>query len=298
MNTKNESKVYPIAFMGIMAAINVVLILISFFVPVLSFLLIMVLPLTSTFVTLKVKYRYYPIYALSSILISILITISQIDITLLYLIPSLISGFIFGFSIQKKIPGEIAIVASSLSQLLFTFILIIIVKLFNVFVLDSIYTIFNIVSNPYKLEIVSIIFTILCLVESSTSYLIIKEDVKRFNIEVNENLDSIYETILIVINSVLLSIFAIIPNTLFLSFILIIYNLIFVVFLLINLIKEKNKIMYIFIVALFLINIFVFALLYNSLTFPYGLLLINNYFLSLAILVMIKYFVLKCKTNI
>ena len=91
--TKRETLVQNIAYMAIMAAINVVFVLITTLVPALLFLMIFVLPLTSTMVTLLCKKKYFPIYAVATIGLCMVVTLWKIDDTIFYVIPSIITGF-------------------------------------------------------------------------------------------------------------------------------------------------------------------------------------------------------------
>ena len=88
---KKETLVQNITYMAIMAAINVVFVLITVLVPFLFFLIVFVLPLTSTIVTLHCKKRYFPIYAVATIGLCMICTMWQIGDTIFYVIPSVIS---------------------------------------------------------------------------------------------------------------------------------------------------------------------------------------------------------------
>ena len=79
-----ESLVQNITFMAMMAAINVVFVVLTTFVPVLVFLIVFILPLTSVLVTLHCKKIYFPIYAVATIGLCLICTIWQIDDTIFY----------------------------------------------------------------------------------------------------------------------------------------------------------------------------------------------------------------------
>ena len=88
---KRETLIQNIAYMALMAAINVIFVLLTTLVPVLMFLIIIVLPLTSTMVTLLCKKKYFPIYAIATIALCMIVTIWKIDDTIFYVIPSIIT---------------------------------------------------------------------------------------------------------------------------------------------------------------------------------------------------------------
>ena len=58
MFKKRETLTQNIAYMGLMAAINVIFVLLTYFVPFLIFLLVFVLPLTSVVVTIFCQKNY------------------------------------------------------------------------------------------------------------------------------------------------------------------------------------------------------------------------------------------------
>ena len=60
--SKRETLVQNIAFLAIMAAINVVLLLLATLLPYLLLFLTMILPFVSLLVTIYCKKRYYPMY--------------------------------------------------------------------------------------------------------------------------------------------------------------------------------------------------------------------------------------------
>ncbi len=117
---KRETLVQNIAYMGLMAAINVIFVVLTTLVPVLFFLIVFVLPLTSTIVALHCKKRFYPIYAFATIGACMLCTIWKIDDTIFYVIPSVISGFIFAVMVEKEISAPWIIIATTIVQMAFS----------------------------------------------------------------------------------------------------------------------------------------------------------------------------------
>ena len=94
---KRETVTQNIAYMAIMSAINIIFVLLSNLVPGLLFLLVLILPLTSTVVTLYCKKVYYPVYAITTLGLCLAVAggFSIFD-ALIYVFPSLIVGFVFG----------------------------------------------------------------------------------------------------------------------------------------------------------------------------------------------------------
>ena len=112
---KRESPIQNIAYMGIMAAINVIaIVMMNYVLPLLFLPFALFMPLTSTVVTLLCKKRYFPIYAIATIGLCFLVSINNISDTLFYVIPSIISGFAFGMLIEYRMSSPISIFVTGL----------------------------------------------------------------------------------------------------------------------------------------------------------------------------------------
>ncbi len=118
---KRETLLENITYMGLMAAVNVVFVLLTFFIPFLLFFLVLILPLGNAIVAIYCKKRYYPIYAIATIGICLLVTISSMGDTIFFVIPSIITGFVFGVLIKKDVPVIITIAAATAVQILLTY---------------------------------------------------------------------------------------------------------------------------------------------------------------------------------
>ena len=70
-------------------------------------------------------------------------------------------------------------------------------------------------------------------------------------------------------------------------------SLLFSCYAIIYLILEKKTLIYILLVASLVVSMFTFALLYNMLKEPLGLVLINIFFFTVAIIVLINNYLLK-----
>ena len=127
---KRETVVQNIAYMAIMAAINVIFVLLTALLPPLMFLIVFVLPLTSAVVTLFCKKRYFPIYAVATVALCLLTTMGiYIYDTFFYVIPSLITGFVFGLLIEKRVPAIYIIVLSSALQYILSYLTFLVLDL-------------------------------------------------------------------------------------------------------------------------------------------------------------------------
>ena len=94
--SKRETILQNMTTMAFFAAINIIICLVSSYVPFLSVVIIFVLPLVSALVEIYCKDRYYIIYAVASLLLSMLVTFDNFQTALFYLFPALVSGYCFG----------------------------------------------------------------------------------------------------------------------------------------------------------------------------------------------------------
>ena len=110
---KQETLVQNMAYMGLMAAVNVIFVVLTYFIPFLLFVLVFLLPLCSAIISYYCKKIYFPIYLVVVSTICLLIDPSD---TIFYVIPSLITGFLFGLFIQLKFPAVYIISITTIVQ--------------------------------------------------------------------------------------------------------------------------------------------------------------------------------------
>lgn len=185
---KRETVIQNIAYMAIMSAINIIFVLLSNLLPVLLFLLILILPLTSTIVTLYCKKRYYPIYAIVTLGLCLAVAgaFSIFD-ALVYVLPSLIVGFVFGISFEKKMPAILIIVGGADVQFCLTYLTyLIFTKIITNFdVMYGIIKIFGMSDFPYLEAFLLIFVYIISLIQIVLSYIFIKIQINKFGIDIN-----------------------------------------------------------------------------------------------------------------
>ena len=181
---KRETVIQNIAYMAIMSAINIIFVLLSNLLPVLLFLLILILPLTSTIVTLYCK-KHYAIVTLG-LCLAVAGAFSIFD-ALVYVLPSLIVGFVFGISFEKKMPAILIIVGGAVVQFCLThltyFIFTKIITNFDV--MYGIIKLFGMSDFPYLAELLLIFVYIISLIQIVLSYIFIKIQIYKFGIDIN-----------------------------------------------------------------------------------------------------------------
>lgn len=185
---KRETLIQNIAFMAIMAAISVVFVVLSNVLPVLLFLLVFVLPLTSTLITIYCKKIYFPIYFVVTLALCFGVSAGfYIFDTFIYVLPSLITGFIFGFCIEKKIPAIYTLIIATVVQygltVLTFFSLYKIVG--NLDLTESIIIAFGLKDFEFKAVFIQVFLYIIAEIQIVISYIVTKVLVNRLGIDVN-----------------------------------------------------------------------------------------------------------------
>ena len=181
--------VKALAFSSIMASITILFILLTSYIIGVGIIALITIPLISSFVSLKVDWKYRLVY-FCACLITLIIDPS---LTIFIVIPSLISGIILGQLIDKYIQGYYIIFITTLVvtglQIASTYLIKLIfevdmVELFSVFLSIDIIDF----SSLYFL----FLFT-LSLVQVCLSYTIISNELKKLNIEFNERRNQFYQ---------------------------------------------------------------------------------------------------------
>ena len=274
MFKEKETLLQNMAFMGIMAALNVLLATLGAFFPVAGVFIMIFLPFFSAVTALICKWRYYPIYAVATIGVSICATLWHTEFTIFYLIPSVITGFIFGLCFRLKLSGTYSLLLTSLIQLSLTYIALPIIQaIYGTNLIQTFLTLFQLDGNENALIIVPSFIYLLSLAQMLLSYIVLSNEIKKFtDDEANQN------GVLIKCIGLALAILVIpfVFNFVSLSYLLMFVSLFISVSVLIDTIFKKNKIEIIFTsIFLGLGFILVFAL-YSVVKMPYAFLLINT----------------------
>ncbi len=169
-----------IALMSMMAAINIIVSVIAAFSVIASIFLIIILPLTSTIVVLTCPEKFFPIYAFATIGLSLVATIWNLDITLFYVVPSIISGFVFGFCIKKSVYFGWSIVVSAILQTAISFAIIPLINLlFEVDFIKDLQAIFKIYDAIPGQIFVCCGFFIIALIQSFLSFFVVQSEISK-----------------------------------------------------------------------------------------------------------------------
>ena len=291
--SKKQTLVQNITYMALMAAINVIFVLLTTLVPFLFFLIVFVLPLTSTIVTLHCKKRYFPIYAVATIGLCLLCTIWKIDDTIFYVIPSIISGFVFGFMVEKKVPSFWIILATTILQIGFTYASIPLIKLMTGRnIIEDFATVFMVKDFIYLDYVTPCFIFFIALAQEILAFVIIREELPKFGYTLNDPKNIPLSLCITILSSiVLVVIFAFIYGPL--SYLFTLIALFLTIYAIAYLILENKVLIYILLGAAVLVTFFLFAVFYPMVPVPFGLLFINILFFIIAIIVLCNNYLVK-----
>ena len=181
---QREKLVKSSPLISLMAAINIIVAELSALSLFASIFLILVLPLTSAIVELCCKDRYFPIYALATFGLSLALTFWNLETTIFYVFPSIITGYIFGLLAKHKIPAVWAIFAATLAQTGITYGLIPIINfVFQIDLIGTFKTVFKLQEMSNVDVIIPTFIFLISLIQTSLSQIIVSTELEKFGIK-------------------------------------------------------------------------------------------------------------------
>ena len=241
---KRETLIRTICFMSFFVGINVICTFLTTVLPLVGLLLIIFLPLTSAIVEITCKDRWFPIYAFATIGLSIAVSLSSIDFTIFYVVPSIFTGYIFGLFYKLGIPKIFTVFVASFVQTILSFAFIPLLELItgaNLF--DVFIKIFRISDRFWFDSTVLLVFFSIALIQTILSFIVVENELKKFGTKFeprfSEKNISIYLTLLCSGFTFVFSLFYLPLSFLFLGF-----SYYFLTFLIIYQIKDSNKVLW------------------------------------------------------
>lgn len=293
---KNLQKSIPL--MALMAAINVIIAEIAGLSLIASLFLILCLPLTSVLVEICCKDRYFPIYAIATIGLSLGLTFWNIETTIFYVLPSIITGYIFGLLAKRKIPTVWSIFLATLAQTGISYALIPFINfVFQVDLIMTFKTAFGLKDMVNVSYIIPTFIFLISLVQISLSQLIVSQELNRFGIQENKSVSSdLFSSLTGILFSLLIILFYFV--NLSLAYICLAISIFFAINSLLVLIVNKNYFSLIPIAASFLLNFFLFALLQSELKEASQFLLLGFSSICICVISLVFSFLQKKKEKI
>ena len=289
--SKRKTIVQNIAYMAIMAAINVIFVLLTAILPPLMFLIVFVLPLTSTVVTLFCQKRYFPIYFVVTTALCLIVT-SGIYIfdTFFYVIPSMLTGFVFGFLIERKAPAIYVIIISSALQYVLMFLTFLTLNAIvsEINFIDALLSIFGLSEFAFKDVFTNIFLYALATIQTLFTYLFLKLEIGKLGFEFNLELNNGFLPLIVIMVSVItafITTFFYIPVT----YVMLFFALPLVIYLFVSLMLEKSKIIYLLSGLSVVISIVIFVAFYIYLPHPNAIILASPIYVFTSCLYFANY---------
>ena len=292
---KKTSLVHHITYMGIMAAINLLFIVLATYLPFLMFIPIIFLPFASAIVSYYCLKRYYPIYAVATIGLCLIFNIND---TIFYVVPAIITGFFIGYLLTKRVNPFWLILVSTVIESALTFAFIPLINVIsNVDIIETFISAFELDSFAYKTELTYLFIFFISLIQCGLTHFVLLSDAKKIGIVINTVVNS-YAPYIIGLEISLILMFVLSLFYLPLALIFLAISLYFSIFLLIDILVSKKTIIYVLLVVLFLAAFFSFAIFYTKVIAPFGILLMSLFPFVILLISFIKNCLLKGESNI
>ena len=258
---KRDTLIRTICFMSFFVAINVVCSFLTTVLPLVSVILIIFLPLTSAMVEVTCKDRWFPIYAVATIGLSIVVSLSSIDFTIFYIVPSIFTGYIFGLFCKRNLPSMFAIFFASIIQTVLSFTFIPLLQLITGSNLIDVFAKILRISDRFWFDtMILLLFFAVSLIQVILSFIVVENELKKFGLKneckLNQKIIADYSIVGSVIFVLIFSFFCLPLAYLFVG---IAYY--FAVFVISLQVKDKNKLCLIFDGASLLIGVVLYAAL-------------------------------------
>ena len=291
---KKTSLVHHITYMGIMAAINLLFIVLATYLPFLMFIPIIFLPFASAIVSYYCLKRYYPIYAVATIGLCLIFNIND---TIFYVIPAIITGFFIGYLLTKRVNPFWLILVSTVIESALTFAFIPLINVIsNVNIVETFISAFKLDSFAYKTELTYLFIFFISLIQCGLTHFVLLSDAKKIGIEINTVVNS-YAPYIIGLEISLILMFVLSLFYLPLALIFLAISLYFSIFLLIDILVSKKIIIYVLLVVLFLVAFFSFAIFYTKVIAPFGILLMGLFPFATLLISFIKNYLVNLLGN-
>lgn len=168
-----------LAFGGLLAAIHLIAAIAVEYLPGLDLFLIFILPFFSVMYVLKVKATYVASYAIATFIIAL---IFNPPVALLYILPSLIVGILYGYLVKVKTTSMTLIYILAASQLITFFLSCFSIQLlYGIDVISSIQHFFKIDLEAYRFLGLPLL-VIYCFAQAFLLHIILKSQLKKFKI--------------------------------------------------------------------------------------------------------------------
>ena len=183
-----------LALSGILTSITIILFALGLFIPFLTIITILGIPFAACLMELKTDIKYSLIYIISTILITTLINFHE---SLFVIIPSLITGLLFGIFIKRE--------THCLIYLLITSIISMILQCASIFLINAIYNInfLESLSTFFSIDLETItdtyftLFFLVGLIQNILIFFLLEKELPKFNFNTKDDYSLFYPLLII-----------------------------------------------------------------------------------------------------
>lgn len=203
MNLVSRTRTHQLVYVAIMTGLTIVLSILTNFIPFMSLFLIVFLPFVAALVAIVTDLKFFPIYALSSILLSVVVDAQNFLNIIFYLLPSLVSGLVIGVTYRLKLNGIYILLAITLINLLANYAIIpVLDHLYQINFIQYALGLIGLGSHPLANAIFMMFLFILGIIQASLTYMVIRDELHLIKGEIFENYDKISLIVLALISLV------------------------------------------------------------------------------------------------
>lgn len=183
---KKEDLKSTIPLMALFVSLNLIITVLSTYIPISGFILTLFLPLISTLFCLNTKKRYFPIYFFISLGLGICVSIKDCTSTLLYLLPSLVQGLFFAIFINLKKDGTLSYFISILILFLTKISIIPLIDfIYGINTIDSILALLGLIKIKNIDLFVNLGMLTICTFEMFIVFIITKNELKKLGYQID-----------------------------------------------------------------------------------------------------------------
>ncbi|MBP5091269.1 MAG: hypothetical protein J6328_01750 [Bacilli bacterium] len=271
-----EGSIQNIAYISIMASIDVVFALLAAFFPFGAIFLMLFLPIPSVIAAYYSQNRYIPIYLLGAIGLSFIATIWDFQATLFYAVPAISSGTLYGFLKKKRFSvGETIFLTGLLNMGLAYLSIFLIKSIYSIDMIAFLLSLIGLQDNSLVSMIVPAAVLTYGLIQETIANIIIQAITEKIP-DTQSGSDGIHDLIY-ALSGVIFGLLGLGLSfvAVEVSYCLLLSLLFFFPFSLYALIKKGRKWIYAPLILLFIAGMSFFYIFYASVPKGYGLLLLG-----------------------
>jgi hypothetical protein len=167
--------------MALLGAIDAVFSLLATLIPFSDILVVLFLPLVSALSGCYLQGKYVPLYIVASIALCLIVSCYDLGAVLFYVIPAILSGSLYGFLIDKKIPVSLTIFVVALLEMGLNYLMLPLVEaIYQINMIDSMKAIFGFTYYKHIDDIVPMLIFGFSLAQTALSHFFIVGILENF----------------------------------------------------------------------------------------------------------------------